>query len=93
MENELIFFGQPPRKILTHTHTELLISRFVDNRLWNDLAGSVSPSLSEESSPPGDVPPKFFALLLPDAILQCRHFQFFLFIYKQEREYKLMCKR
>ncbi len=32
-------------------HTEDLMFLLVEKRLWNDLAGSVSPSLSEESSP------------------------------------------
>lgn len=31
--------------------TEDLMFLFVENLLWKDLAGSVSPSLSEESSP------------------------------------------
>ena len=79
-------FGFGPGKAQARP-TEHFISRLVDSRRWKDLAGSVSPSLSDESSPPpGDRPPKFFALLPPDAILQCRHFISSLFINTTPRE-------
>jgi hypothetical protein len=49
--------------------TEFLISLLVDILLWNEGAGSVSPSLSEESS--GDVILLWSSLHVfhPDAIL------------------------
>lgn len=41
-------------KFLTHVGhvTDDLMFLLVENLLWKDLAGSVSPSLSDESSPP-----------------------------------------
>lgn len=81
------------KKIISPRHTERFISRFVDNRLWKDLAGSVSPSLSDESSPPGELWPKFFALLLPHAILQCRHYFLSLSSTRKRRPVQVSVKR
>lgn len=64
---------QHKKKVVTHTQdipTEHLISRLVDSLLWKAFAGSVSPSLSEDSSPaPVEDFTVFAPLLPPDAIL------------------------
>lgn len=54
-------------KTKTRKRTELFISRLVDQRLWNDLAGSVSPSLSEDSPSTGvcDAPSNLSTLCEP----------------------------
>lgn len=46
--------GKQKRRMI-ELHTDDLMFLLVENLLWKDLAGSVSPSLSEESpSPPAD---------------------------------------
>ena len=49
--------------------TEDLIFLLVENLRWNDLAGSVSPSLSDDSSPvPEDIFAETVASLVATAI-------------------------